>query len=389
MLELADIFREYGPEYLEKYGEKMLPSHKKAMQDIECCRTQVMGGHVYDCDACEERVYAYHSCGNRHCPKCGDDRADAWRDKQLQKLLPVKYFLVTCTLPHTLNKIARSNQKLIYHLLFQTSAEALQTLALNPEWLGAQIGMIGALHSWDRCMGYHLHVHYIVPAGGIDPNTGQWIPAQPTFLVPGRALRKVFRAKFRDALKAEAPQPFAQVPPETWTTTWNVHCEPVGDGRRSLKYLAAFISRVAISNRRLVSMKDGKVTFSYKPRNKPWTTMTLPAMSFMQRFLQHVLPKGFQKLRYFGFLHPSTKQRFNALKEQLEHNAPKTHGPPEPQEETEQKEKASHTHTPEQPGVCPHCGEPLRYLGRLPRTPAIVLPLQNQRGPPCKYQREK
>jgi hypothetical protein len=357
------------------------------MEDIECCRTQVMGGHVYSCDACDERLYAYHSCGNRHCPKCGHDRADAWRNKQLRKLLPVTYFLVTCTLPHTLNDIAHSNQKLIYRLLFQTSAEALHTLALNSEWLGGIIGMIGALHTWDRSIGYHLHVHYIVPAGGIDPETGAWIPAHPTFLVPGSALSNLFRAKFRDALKAEAPEIFAQAPPQTWTTTWNVHCKPVGDGKTALKYLTPYISRVALSNRRLVSMQNGEVTFSYKPRKKPWTTMTLPALSFMQRFLQHVLPKGFQKVRYFGFLHPRAKKRFNAIKEQLEdHLTESVDKQTVEQESSESLETSRNRHTPEEPGRCPHCGGPLRYIGKLARRSASESPLQHQRGPPCKQE---
>jgi hypothetical protein len=298
------------------------------------------------------------------------------------KLLPVDYFFVTFTLPHTLHDIAHSNQKLIYRLLFQTSAEALQTLAFNPEWLGGQIGMVGALHTWDRSMGYHLHVHYIVPAGGIEPQTGQWIPAQPKFLVPGSTLSKVFRAKFRDALRAEVPKLFAQVPPQTWTTTWNVNCEAVGDGSRSLKYLAAYIYRVALSNRRLVGMQDGEVTFSYKPRKKDWTTMTLPALSFIQRFLQHVLPKGFQKVRYFGFLHPSAKKRFNALKELLQEKVPQPLDTPAAEENLGSQETSPNKHTPEQPGVCPQCGGLLRYIGRLPRCPLIETPDQKQRGPP-------
>jgi hypothetical protein len=384
MLELADIFQKYGPEYLQLYGDKMLPSHKKALEDIIGCRTEAMGGHVYYCDACEEMVYAYHSCGNRHCPKCGHDRADHWRDTQLQKLLPVDYFLVTCTLPHTLNAIARSTQKLIYRLVFQTSAEALHTLALNPKWLGGEIGMVGALHTWDRSMGYHLHVHYLVPAGGREPNTGEWKPAHLKFLVPGSALSKVFRAKFRDALKADAPNTFAEVPPETWTTTWNVHCEPVGDGRTALKYLAPYIYRVALSNKRIVRMETGKVTFSYKPRNTPWTTMTLPALKFMQRFLQHVLPKGFQKIRYFGFLHPSAKTRFNTIKEQLEDQLTESVD----KHTMEQQRAASletslNRHTPEQPGVCHHCGGPLRYIGKVSPSVTTEAPLKNQRGPPC------
>ena len=381
MLELADIFRKYGPAYRAKYGERMLPSHKKALDDIAACRTNVMGGHVYYCDACEESVYAYHSCGNRHCPKCGNERADKWRDKQMQKLLPVKYFLVTCTLPHTLNNIARSNQKLIYRLLFQSSADALQTLALNPEWLGGIIGMVAALHTWDRSMGYHLHVHYVVPAGGIEPESGEWKETHPKFLLPGSTLSEVFRAKFRDALKAEAPQIFADTPPKTWKKTWVVHCKPVGDGKKALKYLTPYIYRVAISNRRLIRMQDGKVTFRYKPRKKPWRTMTLDVMSFMQRFLQHVLPRGFQKVRYFGFLHPSAKTRFNALKEQLQKKPAEPVDKPD-QKNTEPLENSSKRHTPEQPGICPHCGAALRYIGRLPRCPVIETPHQQQRGPP-------
>jgi hypothetical protein len=300
----------------------------------------------------------------------------------LQKLLPVDYFLVTCTLPHTLHDIAHANQKLIYRLLFQPSAEALQTLARNPEWLGGQIGMVGALHTWDRSMDYHLHVHSVVPAGGIDPKPGEWKAAHPNFLLPGAALSEVFRATFRDALNAEAPELFASAPPQTWQKTWVVHFKPVGDGRKALKYLTPYIYRVALSNRRLVSMQDGEVTFSYKPRKKPWTPMTRPALSFMQRFLQHVLPKGFQKVRYFGFLHPSAKKRFNALKNQLQEKLSEPVDKPAEQESAQQQETAPNRHTPDAPGVCPHCGKPLRYIGRLPRWPAIEIPLQNQRAPP-------
>ncbi len=381
---LADVFREYSPEYLRRYGDTMLPSHHKAIEDIIECRTAVRGGEVFWCDACEQYQYSYHSCGNRHCPTCGADRADHWRDTQMKKLLPVPYFLVTFTLPHSLNDIAHSHQKLIYRLLFHASEDALQTLALNPEWLGGQIGMVGALHTWDRSMGYHIHVHYLVPAGGIDPDTGEWKPAHPKFLVPGSALSNVFRAKFRDALKAEAPELFAQVLPETWTKTWVVHCKPVGDGRTALKYLAPYIYRVAISNSRIVNMDDGTVTFSYKPRKKAWTTMTLPAMTFMQRFLQHVLPKGFQKIRYVGFLHPSAKARFTALKKQLEDQTSVQHLPSAGIDASHSDDTASKRHTPDAPGVCPLCGAPLRYLGRLPRVPAHETPLHHQRGPPDK-----
>lgn len=382
MLELADIVREYGPAYLERYGERLLPSHRKALQDIAVCRTAALGGEVFWCEHCRESVYSYHSCGNRHCPKCGQDRADRWRDRQLRKLLPVPYFLVTFTLPHTLNPLARSHQKLVYDLLFRSSSEALKALTLNPQWLGGTIGMLGALHTWTRDMGYHVHVHYLVPGGGIHPETGAWMPSHPKFLVPGSALRRVFRGKFRDALRAADPTLFSQVPPETWRTSWVVHCKAVGDGRSALKYLTPYLYRVALSNRRLVSMQDGRVTFSYKPHKAGWKTMTLPALQFLGRFLQHVLPTGFQKVRYYGFLHPSAKERFSALKQALEDRILDPKDWPTPPGTNESEKEHGTRHTPESPGRCPHCGGALRYVGRLLRIRLAPGQLTVPRGPP-------
>ncbi|MCP4403414.1 MAG: transposase [bacterium] len=379
MLELADIVKEYGDISRKTYGDQMLPSHWDALWDIEQCRTAMMGGDLFWCDHCQESIYSYHSCGNRHCPKCGGDRADAWRDRQMAHLLPVPYFLVTFTLPHTLNPVARSNQKLVYDLLFKTSADALKTLALTPKWVGGKIGMVGALHTWDRSMGYHIHVHYLVPAGGLDPETGAWVPSHPKFLVPASALRDVFRAKFRDVLTSADPAVFAQVPPETWTKTWVVHCKPVGNGETALKYLTPYIARVALSNQRLVKMEDGMVTFRYKPHNGSWTTMTLDAMSFLHRFLQPVLPKGFQKIRYSGFLHPGARKTLAALQAQLAEIAPLPDQLPEALAATFGIEvtdvSTEDAPLPETPRCCPHCGGPLASLGRLP-------PRAETRAPP-------
>ncbi len=344
-------------------------SPRQALWDIEHCRTEALGGEVSWCPQCQEDLSRYHSCGNRHCPKGESDRADTWRDKQLEPLLPVPSFLVTFPLPPTRNPRARAHQKRCYNLLFQTSADALQTLAHNPDWVGGQIGMIGVLHTWDRTMGYHLHVHDLAPAGGIDPPTGAWMPAHPKFPVPGAALRTVFRAKFRAALQTAAPDLFAQVPPATRNIPWVVHCQAVGDGRAALKYLAPDVYRVALSNRRLVNMAEGKVTFRDKPRKHPWKTMTLDALSFIQRFLQHVLPTGFQKVRSFGFLHPSARARFAALQAHLTATAARPIAAASPVTDT----PSLLTHPPDAPGVCPHGGSLLQYLGRLPRSP---------RGPP-------
>lgn len=399
MLELADIVREYGDAYRERYGDRILPSQRDALWDIEHCRTAVMGGDVYWCDACQEALYSYHSCGNRHCPKCGGDRADAWRDRQLEHMLPVPYFLVTFTMPHTLNPVAWANQKLVYDLLFRTSTDTLKTLALEPEWIGGKIGTIGALHTWARNMDRHLHVHYLIPGGGIDPTTGLWRPSDPSFFLPVDAMRDVYRAKFRDALYAADPALFAQVPPETWAKEWVVHCKPVGNGESALKYLTPYIYRVALSNRRLISLENGDVTFSYKPHEKPWTTRTLDALSFLHLFLQHVLPKGFHKLRYSGFLHPGARKTLSALQEQLadadtgmyqlpaelastfgfdQPNVPMTDAPaPDtpasdalvmeaPSTTVTQVSSDDDSSSDETPRTCPHCGGPLRYLGHLP-----------------------
>jgi integrase len=286
--------------------------------------------------------------------------------------------LVHVHLPHDLNPLARAHQKLVYDLLFQASAATLQTLARDPKFIGGQLGMVGVLHTWARDLSYHLHVHYLIPSGGLDPTTGQWHPTRSKFLLPIKALGTIFRAKFRDALVKTGL--FPQVNPTMWQKPWVVHSQPVGDGKTALQYLTPYIYRVAISNRRLVSMQDGKVTFSDKPRKKPWKTMTLDVMSFMQRFLQHVLPKGFQKVRSFGFLHPSANKRFNAIKEQLAEKISETIDKTE-QNSTESQETSSKRHTPDAPGICPHCGAALRYIGRLPRCPTIETPEQ-QRGPP-------
>jgi hypothetical protein len=174
VIELADIFRRYGPQYREKYGERMPPSHRQAMAAIERCRTEALGGHVYTCDACEETVYSYHSCKNRHCPKCQNEAAEQWLVEQQDLLLPTPYFMVTFTLPADLKQLARSNQKSLYNILFRTSAAALQQLAQDPRFVGGQIGMVGVLHTWARDLSYHPHVHYLVPGGGLAAD-GHWI----------------------------------------------------------------------------------------------------------------------------------------------------------------------------------------------------------------------
>ena len=362
-LELAAIFRRYGAEYRQKYAGRMLPSHIEAMLAIERCRTEALGGQVYYCPECEQVSYSYHSCRNRHCPKCQNENAQEWLQEQQALLLPVPYFMLTFTLPAELRQIASSHQKLFYDLLFRISAEATQQLGLDPRFVGGQMGMVGILHTWTRNLAYHPHVHYLVPAGGLPPD-GQWREAHHNFLLPVKALSKLMRGKFHAALRKT--DWLKDIPPQVWRQDWVVHCKPVGDGRTALKYLAPYVFRVAISNRRLVKLTDSgdmatsQVTFQYSTTDTGQLKLcTLSVEAFIHRFLQHILPKGFVKVRYYGCFASAVRSRLVALRQQLAQNAPPL---PEAQPPEDQPSSAR---TPS----CPLCGKAMT----LQRT---IAPLQ-------------
>jgi hypothetical protein len=307
MVEVAEIFRLHGPDYREKFGKRMLPSHRRAMQDIETCRTASLGGQLYYCAHCDEQRYSYHSCKNRHCPKCQNEQANEWLAAQQSLLLPIHHFLVTFTLPAELRALARRNQKTIYHLLFRASSQALQQLARDPRFVGARLGMVGVLHTWTRQLLYHPHVHYLVTGGGLTADGRRWCASRKDFLVPVKALSRIFRAKFRDELKKTAL--FALVEASIWRKDWVVHSEPVGSGAQAFQYLAPYIFRVALSNNRLRQLHDGQVTFAYKESaTEQLKPCTISATEFIRRFLQHVLPPRFIKVRYYGLLSPSNRQ---------------------------------------------------------------------------------
>ncbi|MFY9557084.1 MAG: IS91 family transposase [Blastocatellia bacterium] len=312
---MAEIFRRHGPEYLAKYGERMPRAHLRAMRDIEQCRTPVLGGQVYVCTKCDERRWSYHSCKNRHCPKCGNDQAEKWVEEQKELLLPVVHFLVTFTLPEELRRVARSNQKTVYSILFRASSEALQKLAWDERFVGGRVGMVGVLHTWTRALIYHPHVHYIVTGGGLSEE-GEWKNSREDFLVPVRALSVIFRAKFRDLLKKT--DLFKEVDPRVWKKEWVVHSEPVGTGEAAFKYLAPYVFRVAISNSRILKLEDGRVTFKYKDSATDQIKFaTVSAEEFMRRFLQHVLPERFVKVRYYGLLSPGKRRLLKRAREAL------------------------------------------------------------------------
>jgi len=317
MITLGEIFRRYGPAYRAQYGERMLPSHRAVLHALAACRTEALGGHVYTCPACATSRYSYHSCKNRHCPRCQQDSAQAWLARQQALLLPVPYFLLTFTLAPALRELARSHQRQLYTLLFRASAAALQQLAYDPRFLGGQIGMLGVLQTWTRDLRFHPHVHYLVPALAVAADGTLRQPRNGAFLVPVKALAILFRAKLRAALRQT--ELYRQVPTDSWRQAWVVDCRPVGSGAAALKYLAPYIFRVALSNNRIVGMRDERVTFRYRDgQTKQMRICTLPVLSFMARFLQHVLPKGFVKVRYYGLFSRGQHQRLAQLRQRLQ-----------------------------------------------------------------------
>jgi hypothetical protein len=369
MLTLAQIFQRYGPLYRDLYGDRMLKSHLRAMRDIEQCRTEAMGGHVLVCPACEHHRYHYHSCKNRHCPACQNDAAEKWLEQQRNLLLPITYFLATFTLPEQLRELARSNQKTIYTILFTAAAEALQVLAADPHFVGGMIGTIAVLHTWARDMAYHPHIHFLVPAGAISPDESAWIPARyHDYLVPVKALSIIFRAKFRDALaKTDLHRLVDQ---NVWSVDWVVHCQPAGKGEHALKYLAPYVYRVALTNNRLVALENDQVTFRFrKSGKKAWSTMTLPVLTFIHRFLQHVLPPGFVKVRYYGFLSFTKRALLRAVRYvlALRHRPKKKKARPPILDKPPQPPRSKLF-------ICPRCGETLIIK--------LLLPPTRKRAPP-------
>jgi hypothetical protein len=357
--ELAEIFRQHGPAYRAKFKGRIPASHLKVMTAIEQCRTEALGGHVYTCDDCDQTRYSYHSCKNRHCPKCQNEAGQQWLVRQQALLLPIPYFMVTFTLPEGWRALARSHQRQVYDLLFQASAAALQELALDPRFVGGQIGLLGVLQTWTRDLRYHPHIHYLAPAGGLSADGHAWRRARNAFLVRVEPLSRLFRGKFRAALAQT--DLFDQVPASVWRQEWVVHCQPVGSGEAALKYLAAYIFRVALSNNRILKLQKGQVTFRYRDSTtRHWKTRTLPAEEFIRRFLQHVLPKGFQKVRYYGFFSAGQRPRLQQVRQLL--------GPAIVPQPINLAPLQSHPALPPNSSVipCPTCGRPMRRTQTLP-----------------------
>jgi hypothetical protein len=382
MVELAEILRAAGPRYGAAHAAHLLPSQQRAMRDIVQCRTPSLGGSVYQCDDCGALEYSYHSCRNRHCPKCQEDRAHEWLARLRARLLPCDHYLLTFTLPHELHPVARSYQRVVYAALLREAAAAIQVLAADPAWVGGTLGILAVLHTWSRTLAYHPHAHLLVTAGGLTDRGKSWIkPAHHRFLVPGYALSEIFRAKMRDAVARAGVA--ADVDPRVWQRRWTVHVQQIGTGDHAALYLARYVYRVALTNARLERFQNGHVTFRYThARTHTIRRATLPTDVFLTRFLQHVLPRGFTKIRSYGLLSPGRRRDLEHARRVLQTHAPAAApGTTAPGEATPPDTTpcvATGTGSnPAAPGIevharrCPVChrGE-LRYTARYPPTRA-------------------
>ena len=379
-LEVADIFRAHGPTWRDQERGHFSLGQLKVMSAVEHCRSAELGGHALRCSACAQPQIAYNSCRNRHCPKCQGSAAQRWLQARSADLLPVDYYHVVFTLPAPLSALAYTNKELMYGLLFD--------IAADPKHLGARIGLTLVLHTWGSALTHHPHVHGIVPGGGLALDADRWVPCRPGFFLPVRVLSRLFRRRFLEALTAAHGRgqlqfygEFAPLTDAAAFATWLAplrECEwvlyakrPFAGPEAVLAYLSRYTHRVAISNSRLLSLDERGVTFRWKnyraegrTRHK---TMTLSAQEFMRRFLLHVLPSGFHRIRHYGLLaNPTRKKNIDVARAKLHVPAPA------PPVDSDSRNAGSRPPT----FVCRHCGAPMLIIKIFPRAPHI-------RGPPA------
>jgi Putative transposase/Transposase zinc-binding domain len=384
-LEVADIIRGHGDDFLDRYGEALSPAQRRALIDLACCRTAALGGHLEQCERCGHRQISYNSCRNRHCPKCQATESAHWVEARAADLLPVPYFHVVFTLPATLGPIALQNPREVYGLLFRAASETLLEIAADPEHLGAEIGLLAMLHTWGQTLQHHPHLHCVVPGGGLSPDRSRWVACHDGFFLPVRVLGRVFRGKFLAGLRARFDRAklsfrgglaaladadeFRRRLTASARTDWVVYAKPpFGGPEQVLKYLARYTHRVALSNHRLLELKDGRVRFGYKDyaRGGKRRVMELNASEFLRRFLQHVLPAGFVRIRSYGFLaNRGRREKVALCRELLGVPAASGVGPPGG------GDGSAVAITPVRcPVLCPACGEGrMVVIAEVPPTP--------------------
>ena len=308
-VELADVVRRFGPKYTTKFGHVMMPSQKRALADIAACCTEEMGGRLFRCDDCDESFWRYHCCRNRACPKCHGQQTRQWLEKRQAELLPCDYFHAVATVPSELHDVFRREQKFMYGLLMRVASEALKELCAKKRHLGGLPGILAVLHSCNGQLGYHPHAHMLITGGGITSDGKHWEPARGEYLVPVGVLSRKIAAKFREALEKQKPDLFASIPAGVWRREWVSFIKHYGNGNDAvLNYLSRYVFRTAISNARILAMDETHVTFRWKDSGAgAWRTTRLSGVEFLRRFLQHVLPRGFHRVRYYGLWHPSKR----------------------------------------------------------------------------------
>jgi len=357
---VADAVRQFGPAYRARYGAAMPASHRRALRDLAACRTPALGGQVHCCDTCGYEHYVYHSCRNRSCSQCHGAATAAWLAAREAELLPVPYFHVVFTLPAALRELVRAHQRVCLAALMTTAAESLQALAADPRYVGGTLGILAVLHTWTRALVYHPHVHCLVPAGALARDGATWRPARDNFLVPVRALSVRFRARFLARVRARLPG--VAIPASVWQTPWVVYCKPTVQGSACvLRYLARYVHRVAITDACVLAVTPTHITFSYKDaQGHTWRRMTLVGEEFLRRFLQHVLPAGFHKVRYYGLWAPAAQ----ATRVRVQHAlAPPPIAPPNAAPSEHPAPPAAPAPAPPAPMPCPHCAVGVLRLG--------------------------
>ncbi len=317
MPSVADCLRQHGPAYLQTFGEAVPLGHRKVLSAITRCRTGELGGVVYECQRCGREHWVGRSCGNRHCPTCGIDKTATWLDKQTRLLLPIEHFLITFTVPWELRRVVRANQEVCYDAMFQCGSQTIRELASNPKWLGtSKLGFFGVLQTWGRDLTvYHPHIHFVVAGGGVSEDGSRWLSTAAGFFFPEPCASPIIRGKMRDAFAAAGLKD--QVDAKIWAHDkwWEVDVKAVGDGHAVLKYLAPYVYRVAISDKRIEACDSGGVTFRYTPsKSKASTTRTLTGNQFVGGFLQHVLPSGLKKIRYYGWMSSNSKTHIDEVR---------------------------------------------------------------------------
>ena len=370
--EVADIVRRHGDRVLETHRAWVTAGHRRVFRAIAQCRTAALGGHRDRCEQCAQSALSYNSCRDRHCPKCLTAARNVWVTAREQELLPVGYVHIVFTMPEPLARLALVNKRVVYDLLFQAAAQTLLQVARNPKRLGGDIGGLMVLHTWGQRLQHHPHLHCVVPAGGLSPNGTQWIHARPRFFLPVPVLRQVFRGKLiaglRDAFRRRRLHFPGSLEPlamdgafraflrSLYRQAWMVYAKPpFGSPAHVLHYLARYTHRVAISNHRLVAVTNDTVSFRWKDyrHGSQIRTLTLDVDEFLRRFLLHVLPKRFVRIRYFGFLAPRCRTRELAQCRQALAVAPTPPNDP----------RAASIPRPSWP--CPRCGAPMRIVERL------------------------